>query len=396
MSEISNHVIKHSKELYKLTKGFLDGGKGGNLYTQYQSIIEAASPLEVVLAFDMIMKDNYPIEEVKSTINKVLNLLHKSLSEYKSIAPADGSYLDSLAKNNALMADKLEKLKPTVKAFNKNSKDKDIRKTLIETFRKLLVFKKHYVIKENQLFPVIEKYLPQHGCLQIMWSFHDDIYRNLNSLIEKLSDDEADVFDINQLFGIVFFNMLAIKFREEKILFPVIMESIPTEEIEILFDESLELGYPYYTPATSITKKKNEQSPQGKINLGTGSVTVEQLKLIFAHLPVDITYVDENDTVLFFSTPPDRIFPRTKAVIGRTVQNCHPHESIEIVNRIVEAFKKGEKDMAEFWFNMGPKMVLIQYYAVRSEEGEYRGVLEVSQEVSHIRELEGVKKLIDW
>jgi len=123
---------------------------------------------------------------------------------------------------------------------------------------------------------------------------------------------------------------------------------------------------------------------------------VEQLKLIFAHLPVDITYVDENDTVQFFSTPPDRIFPRTKAVIGRTVQNCHPHESIDIVNRIVDAFKNGEKDMAEFWFNMGPRMVLIQYYAVRSEEGEYRGVLEVSQEVSHIRELKGVKKLLDW
>ena len=396
MSEISSHVIKHSKELYRLTKGFLDGEKGGSLYTQYQSVIEAASPLEVVLAFDMIMKDNYPIEEVKTTINKVLNLLHKSLNEYKLITPAKGSFLDSLIRNSAVMADKLEALKPTVKAFNKNSQDKDIRKILIETFRELLVFKKHYVIKENQLFPVIEKYMPQHGCLQIMWSFHDDIYRNLNSLIEKLSDENSDVFDINQLFGIVFFNMLAIKFREEKILFPVIMESIPTEEIEALLEESLELGYPYYTPTASITKNKEEKSMQGKINLGTGSVTVEQLKLIFSHLPVDITYVDENDTVLFFSTPPDRIFPRTKAVIGRTVQNCHPHESIEIVNRIVETFKKGDKDMAEFWFNMGPKMVLIQYYAVRDEEGEYRGVLEVSQEVSHIRELEGVKKLLDW
>ncbi len=396
MSEISSHVIKHSKELYKLTKGFLDGGKGGELYKQYQSILEAASPLEVMLAFDMVMKDDYPIEEVKSTINKVLNLLHKSLNEYKSIVPDKDSYLDSLAKNNTIMAEKLESLKPTVKLFNKNIHDKDIRKKLIDTFRELLIFKKHYVIKENLLFPIIERYIPEHRCLQIMWSFHDDIYRNLNKLIEKLSDKDADTFDINQLFGIVFFNMLAIKFREEKILFPVIMESIPAEEVEELFEESLELGYPYYNPSPSITKRKTEELPAGKINLGTGNVTIEQLKLIFSHLPVDITFVDENDTVQFFSTPPNRIFPRTKAVIGRTVQNCHPHESIDIVNRIVEAFKNGNKNVAEFWFNMGPKMVLIQYYAVRDEMGEYKGVLEVSQEVSQIRQLKGVKKLLDW
>ena len=396
MSEISSHVLAHSKELYKLTKGFLDGSKGGALYIQYKSIIEDASPIEVMLAFDMIMKDNYPIEDVKSTINKVLNLLHKSLNDYKSIAPVEGSYLDSLIKNNAVMADKLEALKPTVKAFNKNTQDEDVRKKLIETFRELLLFKKHYVIKENLLFPIIEKYFPEHRCLQIMWSFHDDIFRNLNGLIEKLSDQNADIFETNQLFGIVFFNMLAIKFREEKILFPIMLEIIPTEEINDLFEESLELGYPFYTPTPKIKKKDKEVFPGRRIDLGTGKITVEQLKLIFSHLPVDITYVDENDTVQFFSTPPVRIFPRTKAVIGRTVQNCHPHESIDIVNRIVDAFKKGEKDMAEFWFNMGPKMVLIQYYAVRSEDGVYRGVLEVSQEVSHIRELKGVKKLLDW
>jgi PAS domain S-box-containing protein len=120
------------------------------------------------------------------------------------------------------------------------------------------------------------------------------------------------------------------------------------------------------------------------------------LKLIFSHLPVDITYVDENDRVVFFSTPPHRIFPRTKAVIGRTVQNCHPHESVDVVNRIVASFKSREKDVADFWFNMGKKMIYIRYYAVRTEEGEYKGVLEVSQEVSDIRKLEGVKKLLDW
>ena len=396
MSEISQHVKDHSQKLYEMTKGFLDGEKGGDLYTKYQKFIDTATPLEVVIAFDLIMKDGYPIEDVKTTVNKVLNLLYKSLNEHRSLVPAEGSFLDTLVKNNAVMAQKLEELKPWVKKFNKRPADQEIRQKLIDTFTELLAYKKYYVIKENQLFPVIEKYLPEHGCLQIMWSFHDDIYRNLNELIETLKDPEADIFDVNQLFGIVFFNMLAIKFREEKILFPVILERIPAEELDALIDESVELGYPFYTPEVKGKKKSAGEAVSGTIDLGTGQVTVEQLKLIFSHLPVDITYVDENDTVVFFSTPPHRIFPRTKAVIGRSVQNCHPHESIEVVNRIVDSFKKGEKDVADFWFNMGEKMIYIRYYAVRTEEGEYKGVLEVSQEVSDIRKLEGVKKLLDW
>jgi len=396
MSEISQHVKEHSREIYELTRGLLNGEKGGDLYTKHRKVIDSAAPFEVIIAFDMIMKDNYPVEDVKATINKVLNLLYKSLNERKSLIPEEGSFLHGLVKNNAIMAQKLDDLKPWLKKFNKKPADKDIRERLINTFTELLKFKKHYVIKENQLFPVIEKHIPEHRCLQIMWSFHDDIYRNLNELIEKLNDPSADLFDVNQLFGLVFFNMLAIKFREEKILFPVIMEMIPVEEFDALIAESIELGYPYFTPEKTLKNQAREQELSGRVDLGTGQVTVEQLKLIFSHLPVDITYVDETDTVVFFSTPPHRIFPRTKAVIGRTVQNCHPHESVDVVNRIVASFKNREKDMADFWFSMGDKMIYIRYLAVRNEQGDYKGVLEVSQEVSDIRKLEGVKKLLDW
>jgi PAS domain S-box-containing protein len=396
MSEISEHVKSKSRKIYELTKGFLEGESGGLLYKRYQNVIETAGPLEVMIAFDSIMKDGYQVEPVKKTVNKVLNLLYKALNERKSLTPAPGSWLDSLVRNNEIMADKLEAIKPMVKAFNKSPGDVELRKKLTGSFRELLAFRKHYVIKENLLFPVIEKHLPEYRCLQIMWSFHDEIYSDLNDLVKKLSDEKIDVYDINYLFGAVFFNMLAIKFREEKILFPVVLEHIPQNEFEGLFEESLELGYPFYTPENKAAKTSEKEHVHGLIDLGTGKVTVEQIKLIFSHLPVDITYVDENDTVVFFSTPPDRIFPRTKAVIGRTVQNCHPHESIDVVNRIVESFRKGEKDVAEFWFNMGPKFIFIQYFAVRNENGEYKGVLEVSRDVKHIRELQGVQKLLDW
>ena len=134
----------------------------------------------------------------------------------------------------------------------------------------------------------------------------------------------------------------------------------------------------------------------GLINLGTGKVNVEQIKLIFNHLPVDITFVDENNKVCYFSTPPKRIFPRTTAIIGREVSNCHPPESVHVVEQIVESFRSGEKDQADFWIKMRGEYILIQYFAVRDENGNYKGVIEVSQEISGIKALEGEKRLLDW
>lgn len=132
------------------------------------------------------------------------------------------------------------------------------------------------------------------------------------------------------------------------------------------------------------------------IQFPTGELSVEQAELVFNHLPVDITFVDENDEVRYFSTPKHRIFPRTAAIIGRKIQNCHPPESVSVVDRIVDSFKKGEKEVASFWLHMGSKYVLIQYFAVRDKENKYRGVLEVSQEISEIQEIKGDRKLLDW
>ena len=131
-------------------------------------------------------------------------------------------------------------------------------------------------------------------------------------------------------------------------------------------------------------------------NLGTGILSTEQIKLIFNHLPVDITFVDEHNKVKYFSSPTKRIFPRTVAIIGRDVSNCHPKESVHVVEEIVDSFRNGEKSQADFWIKMRGEFILIQYFAVRDAQGDYRGVIEVSQEVSEIRALEGEKRLLDW
>ncbi|MBI9065098.1 MAG: DUF438 domain-containing protein [Marinilabiliaceae bacterium] len=397
MSELSNHTNEHSHQLFLLTKGFLDGEPGEELVKDHQTIINTATPLEIILAFDEIMKEDYPITEVKKAVNKVMNLLNKSISQKESPKLPPDSYLDIFIRNNAILAKKLDTIRPLIRPFNNDPTNETVKHQLLIGIRELQLFKKQYTIKENILFPIIEKHLPQHRCLRIMWSFHDDIIHNLKRLDEELMLSIPDVRKINQLLGLVFFNMLAIKFREEKVLFPVILSYVPEQELEQLMPESLELDFPYYTPEAAIPEKEEEMAiPNGMFNLDTGTLSLDQIKLIFNHLPVDITFVDEHDRVQFFSTPPKRIFPRSKAIIGRLVQNCHPHESIEVVNRIVASFKSGEKSQADFWIKMKDQMFLIQYFAVRDEQKQYRGVIEVSQEIDAIRALEGERRLLDW
>jgi hypothetical protein len=138
------------------------------------------------------------------------------------------------------------------------------------------------------------------------------------------------------------------------------------------------------------------QKDQGKIQVSQGLLTAEQIDLILKNLPVDISFVDENDKVRYYSDTKDRIFPRSPAIIGREVQNCHPPKSVHIVNDIVKNFKEKEKDVAEFWIQMDGKFIHIRYFPIYDKNGTYKGVIEVSQEVSHIKKLEGERRLLDW
>jgi DUF438 domain-containing protein len=134
----------------------------------------------------------------------------------------------------------------------------------------------------------------------------------------------------------------------------------------------------------------------GSISLDTGSLTAEQINLMLTHLPVDLSFVNENDEVLYYSATPERIFPRSPGVIGRRVQNCHPPKSVDTVERILAEFKAGRKDTAEFWIQMRGKFLHIRYFAVRDADGKYKGCLEVSQDVTAIRALDGERRLLDW
>lgn len=130
-------------------------------------------------------------------------------------------------------------------------------------------------------------------------------------------------------------------------------------------------------------------------SLNFGFLNTTELDGIFRTLPIDVTFIDSNDRVRYFSGG-ERIFPRTRTVLGRPVQNCHPPDSVDIVNSILDEFKAGNREKAEFWISLGPKFVHIRYFPVRNEEGDYLGTLEVTQDIKEIQEIKGERRLLDW
>lgn len=187
-------------------------------------------------------------------------------------------------------------------------------------------------------------------------------------------------------------------YKEEKILFPMMLETLSDDEwYDVCLGEDV-LGYVLASPAAPWQRAAGAfqaaaPTVAGILEVMTGQVTLEQLNLILTHLPVDLSFVDENDEVRFYSEGPERIFPRSPAVIGRKVQNCHPPHSMHTVQAILDDFRAGTKSTSEFWIQMQGKFIHIRYFALRTQAGEYRGCLEVSQDVTHIRQLSGEQRL---
>jgi hypothetical protein len=149
-----------------------------------------------------------------------------------------------------------------------------------------------------------------------------------------------------------------------------------------------------WMPESIEIEKQN--FPEGKLSLDEGYLNLEQINLMLRNLPVDLSFVDANDKVAYYSATDERIFPRSPGVIGREVKNCHPPKSVHIVEKIMSEFKAGNKDTAEFWIQLHGKFIHIRYFAIRNVRGEYVGTLEVSQDITNIRNLEGNKRLLDW
>ncbi len=402
MSEFTEKYKLRVEKLVNYYKGLMDGKDGIKLLEDYQIKETDFIPLDIIQLFDEIFEIEEDIEKIKVASNKLFNILYKDLTELAQFDYPKESIISYLIENNKGVWDELISTRKFIKEINKSCSI-DTKKRLIEKFTKLESFTSHYTIKENIIFPEIEKVWKNNKCLKLMWSFHDDIRRNIKKTLEILKDTNFDLKLFNKVSSKVYFNINTIIFREEKVLFPVMFETLDDETFQNMLSQVNEFDWEYITPKQFNNGEVDSKSANDKfftednrIKFGTGEMTIEQIELVFNHLPVDLTFVDEDNRVRFFSTPKHRIFPRTTGIIGRLVQDCHPHESVDIVNDIVKSFKSGDKDLASFWIKMGPQFVLIKYFAIRDKDGLYKGVLEVSQEITEIQNLEGERRLLDW
>ncbi|MHA1191846.1 MAG: DUF438 domain-containing protein [Promethearchaeota archaeon] len=263
----------------------------------------------------------------------------------------------------------------------------------VELFRKLGEIKIHYARKENQLFPILEKY-EISGPPQVMWTVHDEIRPLLKTT--QIEEIELALQKIEDMI-----------YKEEHILFPMTLEFFSELDWVNVREGDEEIGFVFgitpgdqWKPVTAADLHKplpaKTTEERGALNLDIGNLTIEQINIMLKKLPIDLTFVNENDEVAYYSDAEDRIFPRSRGIIGRTVQKCHPPKSVEIVEDILKKFKSGEKKVAEFWIQADGAFIMIRYFAMHDDAGKYVGTLEVSQELSRLRSLEGERRLVQW
>ncbi|MHA1917350.1 MAG: DUF438 domain-containing protein, partial [Candidatus Ranarchaeia archaeon] len=259
-----------------------------------------------------------------------------------------------------------------------------------ELISKLSEIEKHYTRLENQLFPKLET-KEFMGPSQVMWAKHDEI----RDLFKKR--DEVDVKEI--LKGVE--DMV---FKEEKILFPTALDLLDSNDWMDVKRGEEEIGFSWVTPGNEwqpITPEMihfvDKQIDSSKIDLSTGKLTAKQIDLLLKTLPFDVTFVDENEKVVYYSDSTHRIFPRSPGIVGRKVENCHPPKSVHIVKKILDNFKNGTRDVAEFWLtSQDGDLIHIRYFALRDNEGKYQGTIEVSQVLTKLQKLKGKKTILDW
>ncbi|MDR4889518.1 DUF438 domain-containing protein [Fredinandcohnia sp. QZ13] len=271
------------------------------------------------------------------------------------------------------------------------------RMKLLSDCNLLLDIRKHYERKEQLLFPYLEKY-GIYGPTNMMWKIDDfivDAIKDAKRMLTEYDGEKQSVVEVINFFVDQVDEMI---YREENILFPMSLNNLTEDEWLKIAQESDEIGFCLispedWKPERSVIDDEQVMS-KGFLKMETGILSLKQLELLLNHLPVDITFIDKDDVVRYFSKGKERIFARTKAVIGRTVQNCHPPRSVHVVEELLEDFKSGRKDAEDFWIKAKGKYVYIRYFAVRDEEGEYIGTMEFSQNIAPIQEIEGEKRIL--
>lgn len=408
MSELINNREYRKEILKSIIKDLHDGKDPKDVKERFADLIKNVSATEISEMEQSLMMEGMEVGEIQKLCSVHAEIFKGSIQEIHSPTSPDktpGHPVHTFKLENRELEKLIEEaIKPQFESI-KESKDGTKLAGLKDSLSKLWEIDKHYSRKENLLFPYLEKY-EITAPPQVMWGVDDEVrayIKGARNIINQFNGQWEELFSnldkaINEINEMIF--------KEENILFPMALDTLTEDEWYNIAEESAEIGFCLTEPLAKWKPEKTESYKEDKkdienidedkdmLQFESGMLTFKQIELMLNHLPIDITFIDENDTFKYFSLGKERIFSRTKSAIGRDVHNCHPPASVHIVDKILTDFKTGKKDSEEFWIQMGPTFVYIRYFAVRDENGKYMGTVEVSQNIKPIQEITGEKRLL--
>lgn len=408
MSELINNSESRKKKLKEL---ILKLHHGESEEQVRQELLESLSQIpygEVVEVEQELISEGLPEEEILKLCDAHSAVLQGVVDLTMSKAIPDGHPIDVLINENSELKKVTSQITETLLEIE-NNPDGNLQDSIMNLrgfFNNLFDVDKHYQRKEYLLFPFLENQ-EITGPPKVMWGKHDEIRELIKGSLEILGTPDitreellasAEMVMLPALKGV---NEMIPK--EEEILFPMALDKLSEADWYEISKQSLEIGYCLYDPqikwkpqgAKEVSINEAQKSG-GHIQMPSGSFSAEELLSILNTLPIDMTFVDKDDKVKYFSQGAERVFNRTRAILNRDVRYCHPPASAHIVDKIIDDFKSGKQSRAPFWINMGGKMIHIEYFALRNEKGEYLGTLEVSHNVSPYRELEGEQRILSY
>jgi PAS domain S-box-containing protein len=376
---------------------------------KFKAVFEGTDSLEIAKIEEELAKEGMKREEMQKLCDVHLAVFKDQIEkQHPNLKPSQP--ISILMEEHKIMTKMAEDLFGYANKILKVTDFKYVEEDIHQVEHLIADFtdaEKHYAREENVLFPMLEK----HGITEppsIMWMEHNQIRetkKKLQSLIagfkpEAFESFKQELWDTSKDLS----NKLSSHFyKENNILFPAALSVITEQEWVEVREEFDSIGYCCFTPPELTGPQKKEAQPQPQMQAQTetvpfdfGSLSPEQLNPLLNTLPVEITFIDQDETVRYFNKPQKMIFIRTKAVIGRKVMNCHPAKSLDTVLKIVGSFKEGKKNVAKFWITLNGRFIFIRFFAVRDTEGKYLGTVEVVQDVTDIRALQGEKRLLDW
>jgi len=399
---------KQKQALKDLIRQLHAGASQAQVKREFKELLKRVTPLEISEIEQELVEEGLSRDEIQQLCDVHMAVFREQLETQQLNVPQSHP-INTLMEEHKILLKTMKNLESGTRNSMNSAEgfSADAKSAVRLSAEDLKDSEKHYLREENVLFPLMEK----HGITEppaVMWSEHNKIRemeKTLLHLVEMLEGSDTRQVTEQILETSCCLNALMANhfYKENNILFPTALRVVTSDEWKQIRKDFNEIGYCCFTPEeltmspkTSAPHTKKDAAPEGTWQFDTGSLTRDEAKAILDSLPVDLSFIDKTDAVKYFNKPEERFFVRTKAVIGRKVQRCHPEKSIHRVNEIVDAFKSGKKNVAEFWINLKDHLIFIRYFAVRDEKGDYLGTLEVTQDITDIQKIQGERRLLDW